>query len=120
MINTDKAPTYGAARAELMQEGKCASDVRHRQAKYMTKVVEADHGRLKQLIKPVRGFKTMKTAYATIKGFEVMRALRKGQGRAYNLTRDPIGEKRMIERAFGVGPCVMAETMAWLEKQLAA
>ena len=54
----------------------------------------------------------MRTAYATIKGFEVMRALRKGQGRAFNLTRDPIGEKRMIERAFGVGPCVMAEAVA--------
>ena len=49
-----------------------------------------------------------------------MRALRKGQGCMFNLTRDPVGEKRMIERAFGVGPCVMAETMAWLEKQLAA
>ncbi len=57
----------------------------------------------------------MKTAYATITGFEVMRALRKGQASAFDLTRDPIGEKRMIERAFGVGPCVMRETMAWLE-----
>ena len=38
---------------------------------------EADHGKLKQLIRRVRGFKTLKTAYATIKGFEVMRALRK-------------------------------------------
>ncbi len=36
-------------------------------------MVEADHGKLKQLIRPVRGFKTLKTAYATIKGFEVMR-----------------------------------------------
>ena len=58
--------------------------------------------------------------YATIKGFEVMRALRKGQGRAFNLTRDPIGEKRMIERAFGVGPCVMAEAVAIIEESLAA
>ena len=41
----------------------------------------------------------MKTAYATIKGFEVMRALRKDQRRAVNLTSDPIGEKRMIDRA---------------------
>jgi transposase, IS6 family len=49
-----------------------------------------------------------------------MRALRKGQARVFNLTRDPIGEKRMIEPAFGVGPCVMEETMAWLEEQLAA
>ena len=92
----------------------------HRQVKYLNNVLEADHGKLKQLIKPVRGFKSMKTAYATIKGFEVMRALRKGQGRAFNLTRDPVGEKRMIERAFGVGPCIMAEAVAMLEAQLAA
>ena len=55
-----------------------------------------------------------------IKGFEVMRALRKGQGRAFNLTRDPIGEKRMVERAFGVGPCVMTEAIAMIEDHLAA
>ncbi|MDZ2528562.1 transposase, partial [Klebsiella pneumoniae] len=29
------------------------------------------------------GFKSMKTAYATIKGIEVMRALRKGQASAF-------------------------------------
>jgi len=33
------------------------------------------HSMLKQLIRPVRGFKTLKTAYATITGFEVMRTL---------------------------------------------
>ena len=64
VVNTDKAPTYAGAIAELKAEGKCPQDV-----------VEADHGKLKQLIRPVRGFKTLKTAYATIKGFEVMRAL---------------------------------------------
>ena len=42
------------------------------------------------------------------------------QARAFNLTRDPIGEKRMIEPAFGVGPCVMSKTMARLEQQRAA
>ena len=62
----------------------------------------------------------MKTAYATIKGFKVMRGLRKDQPRAVNLTRDPIGEKRMIDRTFGVGACVITETMAWLEEQLTA
>ncbi len=41
--------------------------------------LEADHAKLKQLIKPVRGFKSMKTAYATIKSFEAMRMFRKGQ-----------------------------------------
>ena len=31
------------------------------------------------LSKPPLGFKSIKTAYATLKGIEVMRALRKGQ-----------------------------------------
>ena len=81
VLNTDKAPAYAAAIAELKAEGKCPKDTRHRQVKYLNNVVEADHGKLKLLIRPVRGFKTMKTAYATIKGFEVMRALRKGPSR---------------------------------------
>ena len=119
-INTDKAGCHNQAIRELKKEGKWPNDVKHRQVKYLNNVIEADHGKLKQLIKPVRGFKTMKTVYATIKGFEVMRALRKGQERAFNLIHDPIGEKRIIERAFGVGPCVTTETMAWLEQQLAA
>ena len=33
---------------------------------------------LNQLIRPARGFQTMKTAYATIKGFETMRVIRRG------------------------------------------
>jgi len=78
IINTDKAPTYGIAISELKAEGRCPEETVHRQVKYLNNVVEADHGKLKQLIRPVRGFKTLKTAYATITGFEVMRALRKG------------------------------------------
>jgi hypothetical protein len=104
VINTDKALTYTAAIAELKQEGKCPQETEHRQVRYLNNVVEADHGKLKQLIRPVRGFKTLKTAYATIKGFEVIRALRKGQAAIFNLTRDIRGEARIVERAFGVGP----------------
>ena len=62
--------------------------------------MEADHGKLKQLIRPFRRFKTLKTAYATIKGVEVMRALRKGQTSAFNITRDIRGEARTVERVF--------------------
>ena len=39
--------------------------------------IECDHGKLKRIINATLGFKSMKTAYATIKGIEVMRALRK-------------------------------------------
>src|SRR3546814_15145054 len=72
---TDKAPSYGAAITELKREGKLDRETAHRQVKYLNNVIEADHGKLKILIKPVRGFKSIPTAYATIKGFEVMRAL---------------------------------------------
>ena len=41
--------------------------------------IEADHGALKRLIQPTLGFQSMKTAYATVKGFEVMRMFKKGQ-----------------------------------------
>ncbi len=101
-INTDKAPTYGPAIAELKREGKLPEETLHRQVKYLNNVVEADHGKLKQLIKPVRGFKTLKTAYATIKGFEVMHALRKGQAAIFQYGGGIMGEVRLIERRFNV------------------
>ncbi len=101
-INTDKAPAYGSAITELKAEGKCPPETVHRQVKYLNNIVEADHGKLKRLIIPVRGFKSMKTAYATIKGFEVMRALRKGQGSSWNYQGGIIGEVRLIERVFGI------------------
>ncbi len=43
--------------------------------------------------------KSMKTAYATIKGIEVMRALRKGQASAFYYG-DPLGEMRLVSRVF--------------------
>jgi hypothetical protein len=62
--------------------------------------------------------KTLKTAYATIKGFEVMRALRKGQAAIFNVTRDIRGEARIVERAFGLGPCAIAETVQFVSERL--
>jgi len=99
-INTDKAPAYGVAIAELKEEGKLPDKTEHRQVKYLNNRIEADHGKLKILIKPVRGFKTMKTAYATIKGFEVMRALKQGQAAFWQYGGGIMGEVRLIERQF--------------------
>lgn len=116
VINTDKAPTYAAALAALKKETKCPDETIHRQVKYLNNIVEADHGKLKLLIRVVRGFKTLKTAYATIKGFEVMRALRKGQARIFNITRDIRGEARIVERAFGIGPSALTKAVRHLDQ----
>jgi IS6 family transposase len=54
----------------------------------------------------------MKTAYATIKGFEVMRTLKKKQAKAF-LPLDRIGgEVRFVERAFGIGLEMINELMS--------
>ena len=80
-------------------------------------VMEADHGKLKPLIRPARGFKPLKTAYATIKGYEVMQALCKGQASGFTITRDIRGEVRLVERAFNLGPGVLAEAVQFISQQ---
>ena len=53
-------------------------------------MIECDHGKLEtDNLATTLGFKSMKTAYATIKGIEVMRALRKGQSLSILLWRIP-------------------------------
>ncbi len=73
-----------------------------RQVKYLNNIVEADYGKLKRQINPVCGFKSIKTAYATIKGFELMHMFRKGQMDAWKYGQGLIGEIRLIERQFNV------------------
>jgi IS6 family transposase len=62
--------------------------------------IEADHGGLKRVIRPTRGFQTMRTASATIKGFEVMRMIR----RRHCLLCEPkvAGEIQFINKPFDV------------------
>jgi hypothetical protein len=116
--STRRRPT-GAALCELKAEGKCPKELEHRQVNSLNNVVEADHGTLKQLIKPVRGFKTLKTAHATIKGFEIMRALRKGnQPAIFKLIGDVRGEARIVALAFGVGAKALTQVVAMLAQNL--
>ena len=56
MMNTDKAPSYTVAIKELKEEGICPPDLDHQQVKYLNNLIEADHGKLKRLIKPTLGF----------------------------------------------------------------
>src|SRR3546814_18535499 len=57
-LNTAKAPRYGAAITELKRDGKLDRETAHRPVKYLNNVIEARHGQLKNLIKPVTGLKT--------------------------------------------------------------
>ncbi len=118
VINTDKAASYGVAIATLKREGRCPAELVHRQVKYLSNVIEADHGKLKRLIKPTLGFQSLKTAYATLKGFEVMQALKKRQARIFQIQDGIRGEVRLVERAFGLGPNALAEAIEYFRAML--
>ena len=117
-INTDKAGCYSQAIRELKREGKMPADTRHRQVKYLNPRIEAEHGKLKRVIRPTLGFRTMKTAYATLRGFEVMRALKKGQAALWQYQDGIADVVRLVERAFGLGPSGLHEAVARLTENL--
>jgi len=104
VINTDKNPAYGEAIRNLNKDGVLDGYTLHRKVKYLNNIVEADHGKLKRLIKPTLGFQSMKTDHATLKGFEVMNMFRKDQFSAWTRLPDVAGEIRLINRIFDVYP----------------
>jgi transposase, IS6 family len=99
-ITTDKLASYPKAIRRLKRQGKLAATTKHRTSKYLNNIIEADHGALKPMIRRVRGFKTMRTASATIKGFEIMRMIRRG----HCILKDPgaKGEVRFVNKLFGI------------------
>jgi transposase, IS6 family len=99
-ITTDKLASYSKAIKRLKREGSLAENVEHRNSKYLNNIIEADHGAFKPVIRRARGFKTMKTATARIKGVEIMRMI----GRGHCTHRDPgaKGEVRFVNTMFGI------------------
>ncbi|WP_409372377.1 DDE-type integrase/transposase/recombinase [Providencia alcalifaciens] len=52
----------------------------HRQRlQFHNNISECDHGKLKYMINPILGFKSIKTAHATVKSIDAIQVLRKGQ-----------------------------------------
>jgi transposase-like protein len=99
-ITTDKLALYPKAILRLQEEGLLSKEVVHRTSKYLNNILEADHGALKRVIRPTRGFQTMKTAAATLTGFEIMRMIRRGH---YNKRGcRATGEIRLINQLFGL------------------
>jgi transposase-like protein len=99
-ITTDKLASYPKAIRRLQNEDLLSKDVEHRTSKNLNNVIEADRCALKRVIRPTRGFQRRKTASATIKGFEVMRMIRRGHcGLAQ---RGVTGEIRLVNHLFGL------------------
>ena len=74
------------------------SRVRIRSSQYLNNVVEQDHRRIKQRIRPMLGFKRFKTAPVTIRGIELAQKIKKYQ---FNLR--PLTKKAVTIPALGTG-----------------
>ena len=65
--------------SELKSMGELPRRVRIRSSQYLNNVVEQDHRRIKQRIRPMLGFKRFETAAITISGIELAEKIRNHQ-----------------------------------------
>jgi IS6 family transposase len=78
-ITTDRAPVYPRVIDELVP------GARHVTEQYANNTVEADHGRLKARLRPMRGLKRARSAHTVAAGHAFVQNLRRGH---YELTVD--------------------------------
>jgi transposase-like protein len=79
VINVDQNPAYPKAVNELKAEGQLPQGCQLRPVKYLNNLIEQDHRFIKRLLKAGLGFFSFSTAWRTLKGYETMQMIRKGQ-----------------------------------------
>ncbi len=79
VINVDKNAAYPPAVEQLQADEQLPKTTQLRQVKYLNNRVEQDHRFIKRLTKPGMGFGSFNTARRTLRGFEAMNMIRKGQ-----------------------------------------
>ena len=78
-MNVDKNPAYPKAIDELKAEEMIPETCELRQNKHLNNIVEQDHRFIKRLVNPGMGFGSFNTARQTLRGYEAMNMIRKGQ-----------------------------------------
>jgi transposase-like protein len=72
------AASHRAVR-ERKEDGELARRVTVRSSQYLNHLIEQDHPRVKQRIRPMLGFKRFDNAVVTISGIELAEKIKKGQ-----------------------------------------
>jgi IS6 family transposase len=102
VINVDKNPTYIGAVRDLKRDKLLPKKCKRRPSQYMNNIVEQDHRFLKRRIKPGLGFGSYPTAWRTIRGYETMQMIRKGQ--IVGADKGNIqAQNQFVARLFGLG-----------------
>ena len=79
VIIVDKNAAYPSAFEDLHKEGQVPKACRLHQSKYLNDLVEQDHRAIKRLIRPMLGFQSLRTAWRTLRGIEMLHMIGKGQ-----------------------------------------
>jgi len=77
-IITGKAHSYAKVIREINFGSGPDDAIIHVDRKYLNNRIEGDHGALKQILRPKRGFRKLTAAKNTLKGIETHRAIKKG------------------------------------------
>ena len=101
VINVDKNAAYPAAVDDLKTEEQLFETTELRQVKYLNNRVEQDHRFIKRLTKPGMGFGSFHTARRTIRGFEAMNMIRKGQVQGVD-KGDARASIELVSQLFGI------------------
>jgi len=96
-VTTDRAPVYPRVLDEF------APAARHVLEQYANNVVEADHGRLKARLRPMRGVKTIRSLRSVAAGHAFVQNLRRGH---YELTIDIPAQDRVRAAFDGLAHCL--------------
>ena len=97
----DKNAAYPKAIDQLKAKDELPEKVELRQKKYLNNIIEQDHRGVKRLVKSGMGFKSFNTARRTLKGYEIMNMVRKGQIK--NVAKGAVAERVLfINQIFGV------------------
>src|SRR5580698_9974829 len=79
VITLDGYAASHQAVAKLKTSGILPRRVQVRSCKYLNNVIEQDHRRIKQRVRPMLGFKRFETAAVTIRGIELAEKIKKQQ-----------------------------------------
>jgi transposase-like protein len=79
VVTVDKNAAYPKALNDLKSAGAIPSSCALRQVKYLNNVIEQDHRFIKRVVKPGLGFISVETARCTLRGYEAMHMIRRGQ-----------------------------------------
>ena len=101
VITVDKNAAYPPALNELKKDEDLPEATETRQSKYLNNIVEQDHRFIKRRSNPGLGFCSFNTARRTLKGYESMNMIRKGQVEGADIG-DVMGQISFINEIFGV------------------